>query len=363
MSGFDKDSFKTILSIGFIGCVFSLIFLSYFNYKLPPFLVGLSIALCVFHFVSYIIQKNKLIYFLKRIFGLFVLLFVIASIVFVMLRFLPGGPFDREKALPPEIQANISAKYNLNAPLYEQFFIYIKNILKGDFGQSYKYLEKDVTEIIKETLPISIQLGIYALILAYLLGVPLGIYSASRHNRWQDRLAMITAISGIALPSFLIAPVFILFFGFYLGWFEVALWEGPSHYTLPVLVLGIRPAGVIARFIRADILDILHSDYIRTARAKGLHPFVVFYKHTLKNAFIPALTFSGPLVAGLLTGSFIIEQIFAINGMGKHFILSVTNRDYPLIMAVTLVYCSILVLCNLIVDILYSYFDPRIKIS
>lgn len=353
--------FKSVLFIGFLASFLNLVLLSFFNYKLPFFLIILTLGLFVINFILYILHKGALFYVFKRLGGFIVLMFIISTLTFILLRTLPGGPFDQDRALPPEVKANIEAKYNLNAPVYKQYLIYIKNLFRGDFGQSYKYLEKNVTDILIETMPASIQLGLYALILAYILGIPIGIYCAARHNSIWDRMAMIFAISGIALPSFLVAPIFILFFGFYLGWFEVALWEGPSYYILPVLVLGIRPASVIARLIRASMLDTLHSDYIRTARSKGLSPFQVFYKHTLKNAFLPVLTFSGPLVASLLTGSFIIEQIFAINGMGKHFILSVTNRDYPLIMAMTLVYCFALILANLIVDLLYSYFDPRIK--
>ena len=352
-----KNFLLVIFPISFL----SLVFLSFFNYKLPPVLVTLCLASLSFLFISYILERRTLLYVIKRLSGCVLVLFIIASLTFLMLRLLPGGPFDAEKALPPEIKANIEARYNLDQPLYKQYLIYIQNLLKGDLGSSYKYLDKDVSAIIAETLPLSIQLGLFSLILAYLLGIPLGVYSAARHGTLRDKAAMVLAVSGIALPSFLTAPLFILFFGFKLSLFEVALWEGPSYYVLPVLVLGLRPASIIARLIRVSVLDSLKSDYTRTARSKGLHPFIIFYKHVLKNAFLPVLTLSGPLIAAMLAGSFIIEQIFAINGIGKHFVLSVTNRDYPLILAATLVYCAILVLANLIVDLLYSYFDPRIK--
>lgn len=341
----------------------SLLILSFFNYKIPPFLMILTIVLLAVVFVFYISHKNLIAYALKRVLGVVALLLIISSLVFILLRTLPGGPFDEERALPPEIENNIRAKYSLDAPLYEQYWMYMNKLLQGDMGASFKYLEQNVSDILGDSMPISIQLGLYALIVSYLLGIPLGVISAVKHNTLWDRLAMITAISGIALPSFLVAPLAILFFGFYLGWFEVALWEGPTYYTLPVLVLGTRPASVIARLTRSSVLEVLNSDYIRTAKAKGLHPFTVLHKHVLKNSFLPVLTFSGPLIAGLLTGSFIIEQIFAIPGMGKHLILSVSNRDYPLVLGATLVYCFILVLANLIVDLLYSYFDPRIRLS
>ena len=352
--------FFTVLAFVFS---FLIIVLSFFNYKIPYFLSRGTIILTAAIFIFYVSHKNLMAYAFKRFAGVVVLLFIISSLVFLLLRTLPGGPFDTDRALPPEIEKNIRAKYSLDDPLYKQYGMYMKKLLQGDMGESFKYLEQNVSSILGNSMPVSIQLGLYALIVSYLLGIPLGVLSGVRHNTLWDRLSMMAAISGIALPSFLVAPLAILFFGFYLGWFEVALWEGPSYYVLPVLVLGTRPASVIARLTRSSVLEVLHSDYVRTARAKGLHPFVVLYKHVLKNSFLPVLTFSGPLIAGLLTGSFIIEQIFAIPGMGKHLILSVTNRDYPLVLGATLVYCFILVLANLIVDLLYSYFDPRIRLS
>lgn len=354
---------KLFTALAFLLSFLSLVFLSFFNYKIPSLLVWFTLALVGAVFVFYISHKNLISYALKRFTGVVALLLIISSLVFVMLRALPGGPFDEDRALPPEVEENIRKKYSLDAPLYQQYWMYMKKLVQGDMGASFKYLEQDVSDILGDSMPVSIQLGLYALIVSYLLGIPLGLLSAVKHNTLWDRLAMITAISGIALPSFLVAPLAILFFGFYLGWFEVALWEGPAYYILPVLVLGTRPASVIARLTRSSVLEVLHSDYVRTAKAKGLHPFVILYKHVLKNSFLPVLTFSGPLIAGLLTGSFIIEQIFAIPGMGKHLILSVTNRDYPLVLGATLVYCLILVLANLIVDLLYSYFDPRIRLS
>jgi len=206
-------------------------------------------------------------------------------------------------------------------------------------------------------------LGVYALILAFLIGVPLGVFAAQRQNKLSDRTAMILSISGVSLPSFVIAPLFILLFSFHLGWLEPALWEGTLFYILPTIVLGLRPASVIARLTRSSVLDVSSADYVRTARAKGLDETRLFYKHILKNAFLPVLTFSAPLIAGILTGSFIIEKIFAIPGLGQHFINSVSNRDYPLILGTLLVYSFLLVLSNLIVDLLYTYFDPRIKLT
>ncbi len=337
--------------------------LSFFYYEIPPVLWwinGLGL-LCVF--VYYTFAKKMVLYVCQRLAGVFVTLLVIASLTFVLLRVLPGGPFDREKALPPEIKAHIEEKYQLNQPLFSQYVLYLKGLFKGQLGESYKYLNRNVTDIIADTWPVSFQLGIWALILSYLIGIPCGVLAATRRNTLTDRSAMICAISGVSLPSFLVAPLLILFFGFYLNWLEVAFWYGPSYYILPVVVLGVRPAAVLARLTRASVLEVMNADYVRTARAKGLNFPTVLYKHVLKNAFLPVLTFSGPLVAGVLTGSFIVEYMFALPGMAGHLVSSVVNRDYPLIIGVTLLYSLALVLCNLIVDLLYSYFDPRIHLS
>ena len=352
-----------LLILFLLGIWFSTLVLSFLNYEIPHILWIMDWLGAISIFIYYTLSKKMLTYVLKRITGAVFTLFIIATITFILLRTLPGGPFDQEKTLAPEIKANIEAKYHLDKPLIHQYGYYINGLLKGNLGESYKYINRNVSDIIKDTLPVSFQLGIYALILAFLLGIPCGVLAAAKQNTLIDRLSMMAAISGVSLPSFLVAPLLILFFCFYLGWFEVALWEGTSHYILPVLVLGTRPAAVIARLTRASVLEVIRSDYIRTAHAKGLSYGTVLYKHVLKNSFIPVLTFSGPLIAGVLTGSFIIEHIFAIPGMAKHLISSVTNRDYPLILGVTLLYSTALIFSNLIIDLLYSYFDPRIHLS
>ena len=337
--------------------------LSFFNYEIPLilwFVFLISLFICFFIYIS----KTKLFFYVAgRILEALFTLFVVASITFLILRLLPGGPFDQEKTLPPEIKANIEAKYHLDKPLYWQYAHYMKGLLRGYMGESYKYTDRNISAILKDSLPISIQLGVYALILAFALGIPLGVFAGQKANSWYDRGAMIFSISGVSLPSFVIAPLFILFFAFHLGWLESALWEGTLFYILPAVVLALRPASVIARLTRSSILDVIGSDYVRTARAKGLNENTIFYKHILKNSFLPVLTFSAPLIAGILTGSFIIEKIFAIPGLGQHFVYSVTNRDYPLILGTLLVYSSLLILSNMFVDLLYAYFDPRIKIS
>lgn len=339
------------------------VLLSFFNFAVPGILWLINLIACFGVTIVIAIQKRMVWFVARRIFEAVAVIWVIATLTFVLLRILPGGPFDSEKALSPEIKANIEAKYNLNAPLVEQYGKYILGLVKGDMGESYKYIGRNISDIISETLPNSIQLGVYALLIAYFLGIPIGVIAASRHGSWLDSALMIFAISGVSLPSFLVAPIFIMLFSFQLGWLEPALWDGPTYYILPMVVLGIRPAAVIARLTRASVLEVIRADYIRTARAKGLEWRVILFKHVLRNSLIPVLTLSGPLVAAILTGSFVIEQIFAIPGVAKHLVMSVTNRDYPLILGTTLLFSIMLVVANLITDLMIAAFDPRVKMS
>lgn len=311
----------------------------------------------------YTFQQKLLVYVLKRIGEALVVLWVIATLTFVLLRTIPGGPFDSEKALAPEVRANIEAKYKLNEPLLSQYTSYLSGVVQGDFGESYKYVGRPISDIVIESLPASFELGLYALILSFLIGIPAGVYAAAKHNSWVDNAIMVFAISGVSLPSFLVAPILIIVFCFWWNLLPPAFWEGPEYYILPVVVLGVRPAAAIARLVRASVLDVIHSDYIRTARSKGLSQNKVLFKHVLKNSLIPVISYSGPLAAGILTGSFVIEVIFAIPGMAKHFVMSVSNRDYPLILGLTLVFSALLVLCNLLADLMYSYADPRIRLG
>jgi oligopeptide transport system permease protein len=345
--------------IGFIVCVT----MSFMAYEVPTVIVAITLGAAVIFFMLHTLNEGMAPYVLRRIGQSAFVLVVIASLTFFLLRIVPGGPFDSEKALPEEIKANIEAKYNLNAPLHVQYTNYIVGLAKGDLGQSYKFLGRTVSEIISESLPVSFQLGVFALVLTFTFGILMGVIAAAKHNSWLDRIIMITAVSNVSLPSFLLAAVFIMVFGFWIDLLPVALWDGPEYYIMPVVVLGLRPVAIIARLTRASVLDVIRSDFIRTARAKGLDEKVILFKHVLKNSLIPVLTFSGPLVAATLSGSFIVEHIFNIPGMGKHFIQSVTNRDYPLIMGLTLVFSFMLVFANLLVDLLYTYFDPRIKLS
>lgn len=352
----------------YVGWITSILFLSqvilsFLGYEIESVMIYLVIALVILFFTLFSFHQKMTVYVLKRLVGTLVTLVVVASLTFLLLRILPGGPFDQDKVLAPEVLANIEAKYNLNAPLFTQYIDYMKGIAVGDLGESYKYIGRSVSDIIKESFPATFQLGIYAILVSFLIGIPAGLFSASKHNTSTDNAIMVLAVSGVSLPNFLFATIFILIFSIHLDWLPAALWTDTANYILPSIVLGIRPAAVIARLTRASVLDVIRSDYIRTARSKGLAERVVLFKHVLKNSLLPVLTYSGPLIAGVITGSFIIEHIFAIPGMGKHLIQSVTNRDYPLILGLTLLYSTVLIVANLVVDLLYSFFDPRIKLS
>lgn len=337
--------------------------MSFFNFQIPMLLWTVTAILFFGGTVVYIASRGMGIFVIRRLLETLFVVWVIATLTFLLLRTLPGGPFDAEKALPPEVMANLAKKYHLSDPILKQYGDYLIGLVHGDLGQSYKYIGRDISAIISESLPNSIQLGVYALIISYLIGIPAGVVAGWKQGSWLDFSAMFLAISGVSLPSFLMAPLFIMVFSFWLGWFEPALWEGPAYYVLPMFVLGIRPAAQIARLTRASVLEVVHSDYIRTAKAKGLDAKTILFKHVLRNSLIPVLSLSGPLAAAILTGSFVIEQIFAIPGIAKHLVASVTNRDYPLILGTTLLFSVMLVVANLITDLLIAVIDPRVKMS
>ncbi len=292
--------------------------------------------------------------------GIFVI-FAVATITFFLLRTLPGGPFDAEKKLPPQIKKNIEAKYHLDEPVWKQYISYLKNLASGDFGPSYKYIDRSVNEIIGETLPVSVELGLISLTIAVALGSAIGIASATKPGGAVDFASVSIATALVSVPSFVTGALLIYIFSVKLRWLPAALWGSPAHVVLPALTLAAGPAAYIARLIRASMLDTSKALFIRTARAKGLSDFRVVTKHILRNALIPVVTVLGPITAFLVTGSFVVEHIFAIPGTGRFFVMAVSNRDYPLVMGITIMYTIILVLANLIVDILYVVLDPRIK--
>ena len=301
-------------------------------------------------------------FFFKRLLHGIPVLFVVSTITFLIMRVVPGGPFDQEKKLPPEILANIQAKYHLDEPVTTQYLFYLKQLMHGDMGPSYKYIGRDVADIIFDTLPVSITLGVLAMFVVVGVGVPMGIWSAYRQDSIIDRACMFYATLGISVPSFIFGTVLVWLISHKLQWLPPALWEGPRYMILPAIALGAPFSGYIARLTRSAALEVLASDYIRTARAKGLTETVVLLKHTLKNSIFPIISVLGPLTAGLVTGSFVIEFIFSIPGMGSFFITAVTNRDYPLIMGVTLVYAVLIVFANILVDIIYMWLDPRVRV-
>ncbi len=302
-------------------------------------------------------------FLIRRTLIIIATLWVLATLTFFLLRIVPGGPFDSDKALPPEIKANVEAKFGLDKPLPIQYLNYLKGLVTLDFGPSFRYEGRTVTEIIADTLPTSVELGCYSLLLSILIGLPLGILSAYKQNTWVDFSAMFMAVAGISLPSYFVGAILIYVFALQLNWLPPALWDDWLSKILPTITLGTRPASLIARLTRAALLESIRSDYVRTARAKGLSESKVILKHALRNSLIPVVTLLGPLAAFVLTGTFVIEYIFAIPGMGKYFIDAVTNRDYPLIMGVTMVFGFTLVIANLIVDICYALIDPRIRIT
>lgn len=290
-------------------------------------------------------------------------LLAVATLTFAIMHIVPGGAFDQDKKLPPEIIKNIEAKYHLDKPLWQQYLLYMRQLVRGDFGPSYKYVGRDVSAIIRDTLPVSFTLGLCAVFVTLVFGIPAGVFSAYKQNTVIDRSCIFFATLGISLPSFVLGSLLILFFSHKLHWLPPALWEGPRHVLMPAFALGAGYAGYVARLTRSAMLEALASDYVRTARAKGLEETAVLFKHALKNSITPIVSVMGPITAGLVTGSFVIEFIFSLPGMGRFFITAVINRDYPLIMGVTLVYAALIVIANIVVDLIYAWLDPRVSIK
>jgi len=304
-----------------------------------------------------------MVYVVKRILGMIPTLALLMTLVFFTLRLAPGGPFDTDRKLPPEIELNIQVRYGLNRSLPAQFATWAKDVLQGDLGESFQYTGRPVLEIIGQSLPVSFTVGVLALLVAIAIGIPLGVVAAAKRGTFWDSSAMFLAVSGVSLPSYLTASALVLVFSLKLGWLPPALWEDWQSAILPILTLALRPLAVIARLVRASMIESLHADYVRTAFAKGLSSRPVLFKHALKNSLLPVITLLGPLAANLVTGSFLVEMVFQIPGMGKHFVNAVINRDYPMVMGVTLVYGLILSLSNLGVDVLNAWVDPRIRLE
>lgn len=300
-------------------------------------------------------------YSLKRIGSMVITLFLVATITFGLMHAIPGGPFTSERNLTPEIEQALMEKYNLDAPLYEQYFDYMGDLMQGDLGVSYKKKGVTVNEIITQTFPASAKIGVLAVIVILLIGIPLGILSALKQNSAVDYVIMIAATIGVTIPSFVVGSFIIYIFAGKLAWIPAGGLDEWKSYIGPVIALAGFSIAYVTRLTRSSMLEVLRQDYIRTARANGLSKWSVIGKHALKNALIPVVTYIGPMVASILTGSFVVEKIFAIPGMGKYFVESVTNRDYTVLMGITIFYAAIYIVMVFIVDIAYGLIDPRIK--
>jgi oligopeptide transport system permease protein len=309
-------------------------------------------------------------YAIRRLLGAIPTLFIIITLTFFMMRIAPGGPFDSQRRLPPEIEHNIKAAYDLDKPLYQQYFIYLGKLTRGDLGPSFKNKDFTVTELIADGLPVSAKLGLSAMFLAVLLGLTTGTIAALRQNKATDYSVMSMAMIGITIPTFVMAPILTLIFGVYgvsLFGYDISLpvggWNGGAirNMILPVIVLSLPQIAVIARLTRGSMVEVLHSNYVRTARAKGLSSVQVVVRHALRAAILPLVSYLGPAIAGILTGSLIVEQIFGIPGIGRYFVNGALNRDYTLVMGVLIYYATFVILLNLLADLLYAVLDPRVR--
>ncbi len=297
----------------------------------------------------------------KRILELIPVLLIAITIVFFLVRLAPGGPFTEEKSFSPEAIARLNEHYGLDKPIMAQYGTYLLNLLKGDLGPSFQYPSRSVNEIIAETFPVSFELGAWAMLFALVVGLAAGIIASLRPNTLQDHIPMGIAMTGICMPSFVLGPILILIFGLGLRWLNASGWDTASDRILPVITLGASYAAYISRLTRGSMLEVLPSDYIRTARAKGLSEKAVILKHTLKNALLPVVSFLGPATAGIITGSFVVETIFNIPGMGRMFVLAAFNRDYTLILGLVVFLALLVVVFNALADILLGMLNPQTR--
>lgn len=301
-------------------------------------------------------------YVARRVLMMVPTLLVIATVTFFLMHAAPGGPFQSEKEIPARVKAQLMQRYGLDRPLHEQYFAFLKNAARFDFGPSYKYPDQTVREIILGGFRVSAELGGWALLLALLVGVPIGVIAAVKQNRAADAVAMGAALAGVSVPNFVLGPLLVLGFSLTLSWFPAALWTGPTSRVLPVLALSTAYVAYIARLTRAGMLEVLRQDFVRTARAKGLSERVVVVKHALKLGILPVVSYLGPAAARIIMGSIVIEQIFAVPGLGRYLVIGATNRDFTLVLGIVLFYASFLMALNLLVDIAYTWLDPRVEL-
>lgn len=302
-------------------------------------------------------------FLVRRTFSAIVAIWVVITVTFFVMHAIPGGPFKSEKAIPKAIQEHIEARYKLNDPLLTQYKDYLVNLLKGDLGPSFKYRGQTVNGIIAQRFPISLKLGLVAFAVAIILGITAGTLAAFNQGKVLDHVIMSFSTLGVAIPSFILGTLLMLFLSYKLGWLPAATWGTPLHYIMPAISLAALPTAHIARLTRSSMLDVLGQDYMKTAKAKGLPGRRVVWVHAIKNAILPVITYAGPLLAGIITGTFVVENIFAVPGLGKHFVTSIYNRDYTVILGTTVFYSIFLIGLNMLVDVTYSIFDPRIKLT
>jgi oligopeptide transport system permease protein len=297
----------------------------------------------------------------RRLLQMIPVLFIIATMTFFMLRLAPGGPFDSERSVTPEIRKNLESYYGLNKPLYRQYYDYLANVVKGDLGPSFKYPNRTVNELIGESFPISAELGFWSLLVALAVGLPAGIISSLRPNTAMDYIPNSLAMAGICVPNFVLGPLLVLIFALTLGWARVSGWDEPIDRVLPALTLGAAYAAYIARLTRGGMLEVFSQDFIRTARAKGASPLRIILKHAMRGGLLPVVSYLGPAVAGLITGSFVVETIFQIPGLGRYYVNAAFNRDYTMVLGAVLFYGALIVVFNLIVDVALVWMNPRLK--
>ena len=302
-----------------------------------------------------------LTYTIRRLLGALPTLLIIVAVAFFMMRLAPGGPFDQERALPPAIEANIAARYDLDKPLVVQFFLYLGKVIQGDFGPSFKSRDFSVNELIAQGFPVSLKLGGLAMLLAVVVGISAGATAALRQNSGYDYGVMAVAMTGITIPNFVMAPLLSLALGVYLGLLPVGGWGDLRHMILPVVALALPQVAYIARLTRGSMIEVLRSNFIRTARAKGLPERVTLMRHAMRAALLPVVSYLGPATAGIITGSVVIEQIFGLPGMGRYFVQGALNRDYTLVMGTVIFFGVLIIVFNMLVDLIYGLLDPKVR--
>ncbi len=302
-------------------------------------------------------------FFASRFLQSTVALWIVITATFFMMKQVPGGPFDSEKATAPEIRANLEAYYGLNKPVSEQYVDYLSRLVRGDMGPSFRYPNRTVNEILADKIPVSLELGLLSLAVALAIGIPLGVVAAVRRNTWLDYLASAFGMIGISVPTFVVGPLAVLLFAITFNWFSASGWYMASDRVLPCLVLGIAYAAPVARLTRGGMLDVLHQDFIRTARAKGASELRVVFRHALRGGLLPVVSYLGPATAGILTGSFVIETIFQIPGLGREFVNSAFNRDYTLLLGTVILYAALIMVLNLVVDVVQAWMNPKVRLE